>query len=60
MHLMPHPLEFASSVGELVSDYELPTNTDGRDSVCQVIGDCVISTTLCKIPTDLIHAQSHQ
>jgi len=58
MHLMPHLLEFTLSVSELVGDYKLPTNADRRDSVCQVVGDCVISTTLCKMPTDLIIAQS--
>jgi hypothetical protein len=52
MHLMPRPLEFAPSVGEFVSDYELPTNADGRDSVCKVISDYVIFTTLCKMSTD--------
>jgi hypothetical protein len=49
---MPRPLEFALSVGELVGDHELPTNADGRDSVCQVVGDYAISTTLYEMPTD--------
>jgi hypothetical protein len=57
---MLRPLEFAPSISELVSDYELPTNADGRDSVCKVVDDCVICTTLCKMPTDLIRSQSRR
>jgi hypothetical protein len=59
MHLMPRLLEFTPFVGELVGDYELPAIADGRDFICQVVGYCVISTTLCKMPKDLIRAQSH-
>jgi hypothetical protein len=60
MHLMLRPLKFALSISELVCDYELPTNADGRDSVCKFVGDCVISTTLCKMLTDLIRLQSRR
>jgi hypothetical protein len=52
MHLMLRPLEFAQSVGELVGDHELPINAYKHDSVCQVVGDCAISTTLYEMLTD--------